>query len=456
MCNWWLEMFSQWGEHPAVVENDQVMSYQSLAAEIRITAERLAKHGVQQQSVVVLNADFSIACIAALFALIRLRAIVIPIVETTNSRLETARLQCGADFLCKVDPELAIDAFQKASRPALYQTLRNHQASGLVLLSSGSTGTSKAILHDLDSLLAEQKVKAVRRKLTVVLILLFDHIGGINTLVRTLFAGGVALIPAERTPEAVCRLIERQRARVLPASPTFLNLILLARLHETFDLRSLRLISYGTEPMPEELLRRVRDAFPYARLLQTFGTSETGIATTSSESSSSIFFKIEDRNVSYRIVNDELQLKATTGFLGYLNHHDETLTEDGWFRTGDLVEDSGTGFIRIRGRTQEVINVAGEKILPVELETLLLQSPMIADCAVYGELNAIAGQIVCADIVPRDAAATRSEMRKHLHAFLGSKVEKFKLPSRINIVAEVAHSERFKKIRTRNPVDPDC
>jgi acyl-CoA synthetase (AMP-forming)/AMP-acid ligase II len=298
--------------------------------------------------------------------------------------------------------------------------------------------------------MAEQETKAVKRKLTVVLILLFDHIGGINTLVRTLFAGGVALIPAERTPEGVCRLVEQHRARVLPASPTFLNLILMGRFNETFDLRSLRLISYGTEPMPEELLRRVRDAFPNARLLQTFGTSETGIATTVSESSSSTFFKIEGGNVSYRVVNGELQLRSTTGFLGYLNHDEEALTEDGWFRTGDLVEDSGTGFIRIRGRTQEVINVGGDKILPVEMETLLLQSPMIADCAVYGERNAIAGHIVCADIVPRDPNATRSEIRKHLYAFLGGKVERFKLPSRINIVKQVALSERFKKVRTHD------
>ena len=121
--------------------------------------------------------------------------------------------------------------------------------------------------------------------------------------------------------------------------------------------------------MPEELLRRVREAFPCARLFQTFGTSETGIATTSSESSSSTFFKIEDGNVSYRIVNNELQLKSTTRFLGYLNHQDDALTNDGWFRTGDLVEEAGSGFIRIRGRTGEVINVAGEKLLPVELET---------------------------------------------------------------------------------------
>jgi acyl-CoA synthetase (AMP-forming)/AMP-acid ligase II len=450
MLDWWLEMFSERGDNPAIFEDDRVINYEGLAETIRATAEHFAKRGVGRQSVVILNTDFSIAGIAAFFALVHLRAIIIPLVAATDGRLDMARSECGAEFLCRVSPELTIERLEKVSQPDLYLTLRSRDASGLVLLSSGSTGTSKAILHDLDGLLAEQKVKAVKRKLTIILLLLFDHIGGINTLVNTLFSGGVAIIAGERSPEAVCKLVERHQVRVLPASPTFLNLILIARFHELFDLRSLRLITYGAEPMPEELLRRVRDAFPRARLLQTFGTSETGIAATSSESSGSTFFKIEGGNVSYRIVNEELHLKSTTQFLGYLNHHKDALTEDGWFRTGDLVEEAETGFIRIRGRAAEVINVAGEKILPVELETLLLQSPLIADCVVYGEVNAMTGHIVCADIVPHDPAATRAEMRKHLYDFLGGRVERFKIPSRINVVKEVARTERFKKSRIRN------
>jgi acyl-CoA synthetase (AMP-forming)/AMP-acid ligase II len=447
MFDWWLETFSQRGEAPALFEDERMLTYKGLAEVIQITAERIARHGVEPQSVVILNTDFSMAGIAAFFALILLRAIAIPIVTLTEGRLEMARLQCGAEFLCHVSPELSIRALEHGAQPFLYQRLRRRNASGLVLLSSGSTGTSKAILHDLDRLMGEQRVKTVRRRLTIILLLLMEHIGGINTLVNSLFSGGGAVVAGDRSPESVCRLIERHRVRVLPASPTFLNLILISRFHELFDLSSLRLITYGTEPMPEELLRRVRRAFPRARLVQTFGTSETGIAATTSESSASTFFRIEGGNVAYRIVDGELQLKSSTQFLGYLNHCEEVLTKDGWFRTGDLVEESGTGFIRIRGRASEVINVAGEKILPLELETLLLQSPLIADCLVYGEMNALTGHIICADIVPNNPATTRAEFRKHLYEFLAGRVERFKIPSRIRIVDEIARSDRFKKSR---------
>jgi acyl-CoA synthetase (AMP-forming)/AMP-acid ligase II len=443
----WLSVIEDRGDEPAVLEGDSVLSYRGLAESIRATADRFAGQGIGPQSVVVLNADFSIAGISALFALIHLRSIIVPMVNVTSSSFEAARSECGAELLCRVAPELTVERLEgERPAPALYAELRKRNASGLVLLSSGSTGKPKAILHDLDRLVEAKAGRSAKRRLSIILFLLFDHIGGINTLLNSLFSGGKAIVVPERTPEAVCRLIERHRANVLPASPTFLNLILIGGFHQQLDLSSLRLITYGTEPMPEELLRRVREAFPRVRLLQTFGTSETGIATTASELSSSTFFKIEGGDVSYRIVDGELQLKSSTQFLGYLNHQDDAITEDGWFRTGDLVEEKENGFIRIRGRSKEMINVGGEKVLPVEVESLLLESPKIADCVVYGERNAITGQMVCADVVVREEM-TRSDLRKHIYELLGGRVDRFKIPSKINIVDEVARSDRFKKRR---------
>jgi acyl-CoA synthetase (AMP-forming)/AMP-acid ligase II len=446
----WLSLFAERGAVPALFEGDRVLGYGDLARSITEAELYLLERGVGPQSVVILNADFSALGIAALFALIHLRAIILPMTTANDRALATAHLECGSEFFCRTAPELTLERLEKgpAPAPALYGSLRERDAAGLVLFSSGSTGKPKAILHDLDRLVETRIGKVGRSKLSIVLFLLFDHIGGINTLFNSLFSGGRAIVVPERTPEAVCRLIERHRANVLPTSPTFLNLLLLGRFQEHFDLSSLRLITYGTEPMPHELLRRVREAFPRARLLQTFGTSETGIAATASELSNSTFFKIEGGEVAYRVVDGELQLKSNTQFLGYLNDQaDRAMTADGWFRTGDLVEETPGGFIRICGRASEVINVGGEKVLPVEVESLLMESPEIADCLVYGEPNALTGQIVCARIVPR-RPMTRSELRRHLFEFLAGKVERFKIPSRLEIVAEVARSERFKKRRT--------
>jgi len=447
MSSAWLDTFRGRGEETAIFENETSLSYSGLAGLITATAEDMSRQGIQSQSIVVLNADFSCNGIAALFALIHLRAIIIPVVNMTSSTRDTVRLECGAEFLCRYAPGLIVERLGETSAPPpLYGALKQRNASGLVLLSSGSTGKPKAILHDLDHLVDARMGKSGKRRLMIILFLLFDHIGGINTLLNSLFSGGAAIVVPERTPEAICRLIARHGANVLPASPTFLNLLLMGRFHEQSDLSSLRLITYGTEPMPEELLRRLREAFPRVKLLQTFGTSETGIASTASKSSSSTSFKIEGGDVAYRIVDGELQLKSTTQFLGYLNHQADSLTADGWFRSGDLAEDSGDGYIRILGRAKEIINVGGEKVLPVEVESALLQSPKIADCLVYGERNAITGQIVCADIVPRETIS-KADLRQHLFEFLSGRVERFKIPSRINIVEEVARSDRFKRRR---------
>jgi acyl-coenzyme A synthetase/AMP-(fatty) acid ligase len=276
---------------------------------------------------------------------------------------------------------------------------------------------------------------------------MFDHIGGLNSLLSTLLVGGTAVLPGQRVPEEICELIERYRIRVLPASPTFLNLILMGGYHRTHDLSCLRLITYGTEPMSEELLKRVNRDFPGVRLLQTFGTSETGVATTTSESSSSTYFKISDSSVEYRIIDGELQLRSRTQFLGYLNYADDSLTEDRWFRTGDLVEESADGYLRIRGRAKEVINVGGEKLLPLELETVLLASPLVEDCVVYGRPNAITGQTVCVDVKPR-GELTRAVVRRHVVEFLTGKVEAFKIPLRISVVDSIGMSDRLKKVRS--------
>ena len=85
--------------------------------------------------------------------------------------------------------------------------------------------------------------------------------------------------------------------------------------------------------------------------------------------------------------------------MGYLNASMEDFTEDGWFKTGDLVEVNEDGFIKIIGRSKEMINVGGEKVVPNELESLILNVDYIEDCLVYGERNLITGQTVVVEVV---------------------------------------------------------
>jgi acyl-CoA synthetase (AMP-forming)/AMP-acid ligase II len=207
------------------------------------------------------------------------------------------------------------------------------------------------------------------------------------------------------------------------------------------------MITYGTETMPESLLLKLKEKLRGVKFLQTFGTSETGIMKTSSASSTSTYLKFDDPNQEFKIVNDELWLRSNTQILGYINHSNESFTADGWFKTGDLVEQNSDGYIKIVGRSKELINVGGETVLPCEVESVILEMESVEDCIVRSEKNAITGQMVCADIVLRMGYNFTDEKRK-IKNICKQKLANYKVPSKISEIDRVLYTERFKKQRS--------
>ncbi|RMD57662.1 MAG: acyl--CoA ligase, partial [Nitrospirae bacterium] len=325
----------------------------------------------------------------------------------------------------------------------IIRKLQESGRAGLILFSSGSTGKPKAIVEDLDGIL--EHYKRGHGAYRTLVFLMFDHIGGINTMFHILTSGGMAVLPEKREPEHVCELIERYRVEVLPTSPTFLNLIILSGAYKSYDLSSLKLITYGTETMPESLLRRIKQILPKVRLKQTFGTSETGILSTRSKSDESLFMKMGGKGFEYKIVDGQLFIKSETAMLGYLNA-ENPFTEDGWFPTGDIVEVDEDGYIRIIGRKNEVINVGGLKVMPSEVESVILDLPFISDVLVYGEKNPITGQSIAVDVVLNEDM-DKKEVKKEIRKVCLKHLDRYKVPTNINIVDKINIGERFKKIR---------
>jgi len=167
---------------------------------------------------------------------------------------------------------------------------------------------------------------------------------------------------------------------------------------------------------------------------------------TTSMSSSSTFLKFEDPNQEFKIVNNELWLRSRTQVLGYINHSNESFTEDGWFMTGDLVEEANEGYIKIIGRTKELINVGGEKVLPGEVESIIMELESVQDCIVKAEINAITGQMVCAAIVLKNGFNFKEEKLK-IRNYCKQKLATYKVPVRISEIDAVLFTERFKKDR---------
>ncbi|MDX4069410.1 ANL family adenylate-forming protein [Aliarcobacter skirrowii] len=439
-----LEKFKSFNSKNAIVFEDRIYTYEEFIKQIKDYKNILDKHNISSKVVVILG-DYSFYNLALFFAIYENKNIIVPITSNIKKVQDDFIKESFCEIIIKTDEKnLLIQDLKTTFSHNMIDNLREKNSSGLILFSSGSTGKPKAMIHNLDTLIDSFKDKK-EKSMNMLVFLMFDHIGGLNTVFNALCMGACLIIPKIKDAKTICELIEKYKIMVLPSSPTFLNLILISEEYKNYDLSSLRMITYGTETMPQSLLLKLKEVFPKVKFLQTFGTSETGISTTSSKSSNSLFMKLEDINGEYKIVENELWLRSKTQVLGYLNASMDSFTSDGWFKTGDLVEVDGE-YIKIIGRAKEVINVGGQKVLPAEVESIILEMEEISDCMVYGEKNAITGQTVVCDVVLNKNI---ENIKKRVRVFCKDRLDTYKIPTKVNVVDKTNFSDRFKKIRIK-------
>ena len=127
-------------------------------------------------------------------------------------------------------------------------------------------------------------------------------------------------------------------------------------------------------------------------------------------------------------------LNVTRGYHNNQKANQENFTSDGWFRTGDqgfLDEDN---FLTLTGRLKELINRGGEKISPIELDSILLEMPGVAEAVVFPAPNEKYGEEVCCAIVPKDLPAASSVITPEaVKRYCISRLAAFKVPARVFI-----------------------
>ncbi|WP_321861669.1 fatty acid--CoA ligase family protein [Burkholderia cenocepacia] len=449
-----LQRMRAFGARPCLVSADETVAYDAFCERIDVWRGELDRWGVRRGDTVAVCGDYAPNVCALLLALAFAGAIVVPITSAGVKRdafIEIAE----AGFVVTFDGAGAARVERRAS-PAeahpLIERLRAADAAGLILFSSGSTGDSKASLLDLDRMIAKLERAKGRAYVTLVFLML-DHIGGINTLLNVLSQGGTIVTPANRTPDAVCEAIARHRVELLPTSPTFLNMMLISDAGARHDLSSLKLVTYGTEPMPATTLVALHDALPGVKLKQTYGLSELGILPTQSKDSGSLWMKLGTDGFEHRIVDGVLWVRSETAMLGYLNAP-SPFDDAGWFNTQDVVETDGD-YVRVLGRRSEIINVGGEKVYPSEVENALLAAGNVRDVTVSGRPNPVTGHVVVARVTPIEPEVPEA-LTARLREFCASRLERFKVPVHIVIEEGAHHNDRFKKARasrtTEQPV----
>ena len=440
-----IKVFEENKDNDAIVWRDKVYSYQRLLDRLYYWQETISNSDkVKPGTVAILEADFSPNSVALFLALIDYGCILVPLTSSVEAKKpEFITIAQGeVSFTIDRNDDVKIKILPNSANHEVYSKLRQLNHPGLVLFSSGSTGESKAVVHDFLDIL--EKFKVPRHSLRTITFLLYDHIGGVNTMLYTLSNAGCIVTVQDRSPDSVLNAVEKYKVNLLPTSPTFINLILLSEAYKRYNLDSLSIVTYGTEPMPESTLKRFHELFPNIRLQQTYGLSEVGILRSKSKSSDSLWVKVGGEGFETRIVDGILQIKAQSAMLGYLNAP-SPFTEDGWFNTGDAVEVNGE-YIRILGRKSELINVGGEKVYPAEVESVIQEMDNVAEVTVYGEKNPITGNIVCAKVTLLNKENWKDFVLE-LKQYCRKRLQNYKVPVKVMIVDEKQHSDRFKKMR---------
>lgn len=441
-----IDKFSQYGDRIAVIDADIAYTYADLVKNINLQFDRI-KQDVPKGEVVILRSGYNFESISVFFALAFNENIIVPITDIPEREALLRREISAASMEVSVDADGLIS--KKLPVPAdenpLIAQLKERHHPGIILFSSGITGVPKGMVHDLQHLLGSYLPKR-SKSLSFLALLLFDHIGGLNTLFTALFSGAELIISPSRDPEVICQQSEKHKVNILPASPTMLNLILISGSYQQYDMSSVKIITYGTEPMPEGLLHKLNAALPGTRFMQTYGTSETGISKMSSKSSTSLRVKFDDPDTEYKIVDGELWIRSATTIMGYLNAPMDRFTAEGWFRTGDLVDQDEEGYLYFIGRNNEIINVGGLKVLPQEVESVLMRIPLVDNCVVYAVKSPITGNIVAADIQLKKGV-DQIEARNSIRIYCRENLDRYKIPVKINFVEAIEFNDRFKKIR---------
>jgi malonyl-CoA/methylmalonyl-CoA synthetase len=190
---------------------------------------------------------------------------------------------------------------------------------------------------------------------------------------------------------------------------------------------SMRLFVSGSAPLPAQVLEEFRNKFGHT-ILERYGMTETLMNLSNpyhgERRAGTVGFPLP--GVSVRIVNGEIHLKGPNLFAGYWRRPDATEAAfvDGWFRTGDLAEQSSDGYYTLKGRKSDLIISGGFNIYPREIEELLLEHENVKEAAVVGVPDRIRGEVPVAYIVPREGAVDTTA----LESTCRDKLASFKVP----------------------------
>jgi len=398
----------------------------------------LKKLGVQRGDRVAIRLGNSLDWCVAFWGALMSGAIVVPVnTRFSEPEIEYVITDSGSRFVFMPDQPLP------SGDPFVVEDLTQPDVAS-IFYTSGTTGFPKGAMTTHEGFLSN--IETCRRIVplpmddslrTLVSVPLF-HVTGCNSqLLPSCESGGGTVIMRAFEVQAFLRAIVAERITSVTSVPAIFWLAINQPNFGEFDVQGVRWAMYGGAPIAPDLVGRIVQAFPNARVGNGFGLTETSSVATflpheyAGVRPDSVGFAapVDDLDL-FEADSDgvgELLVRGPNVVKGYWNKPEATAQTfvNGWLHTGDLARIDADGFVQIVDRKKDMVNRGGENVYCVEVENAMAAHPAVYECAVMGVPDTMMGEKVGAVVVLKPGEkAEPGEIRE----FLKGRLADFKIP----------------------------
>ena len=295
----------------------------------------------------------------------------------------------------------------------------------------------------------------------------YFHMFGLKSGILTSVSAGVTMLPEPvfDAGRAMGR-IEHEQVTVFPGAPTLYQSILDHPDRGRYDLSSLRAGTIGAADIPVELVRRIFDELPYSVMISGYGLTEGGTVsgTATDDDPETIATTVGRPRPTFelRLVGGdgddvaegeagEIVVRGASVMLEYLDDPAATaqaLSPDGWLRTGDIGQLTGSGCLQIVGRVKDMFIVGGFNAYPAEIENILLRHPDVQQAAVIGIADHRMGEVGMAFVVRRPGSTVG---RDDIIAWSREEMANYKVPRVVEFLDELPMNATGQSRQGRAP-----